>query len=138
MKQHFLRVSPVGAVILKVTQLMPSVCSSLLVCNEERHCVMVGYTDAYTDVSGVFQDPCMTAVILHPLQKHQCTFLRCGDIITTTVLCIYVASCRQRRAHSTSVRGLFLMSGETAVWACSDFTVRVVFVELLVFQVPGR
>lgn len=72
MKQHFLRVSPVGAVILKVTQLMPSVCSSLLVCNEERHCVMVGYTDAYTDVSGVFQDPCMTAVILHPLQKHQC------------------------------------------------------------------
>lgn len=100
MKQHFLRVSPVGAVILKVTQLMPSVCSSLLVCNEERHCVMVGYTGAYTDVSGVFQDPCMTAVILHPLQKHQCTFLRCGDIITTTVLCIYVASCRQRRAQT--------------------------------------
>lgn len=104
MKQHFLRVSPVGAVILKVTQLMPSVCSSLLVCNEERHCVMVGYTDAYTDVSGVFQDPCMTAVILHPLQKHQCTFLRCGDIITTTVLCIYVASCRQRRAQTCPPR----------------------------------
>lgn len=57
------------SVILKVTQLMPSVCSSLLVCNEERHCVMAGYTDAYTDVSGVFDDPHMTAVSSYILCK---------------------------------------------------------------------
>lgn len=113
MKQHFLHVSPVRAdswsfppphmslclflliacglctsVILKVTQLMPSVCSSLLVWrvkDEERHCVMVGYRLFITSVISRWSHWCFRCfpgpvhygcVILHPLQKHQSTFLR--------------------------------------------------------------
>lgn len=38
-------------------------------CVTRNHTVMVGYTDAYTDVSGVFQDPCMTAVSSYILCK---------------------------------------------------------------------